>query len=40
MTKFYFLLFSAALFLAGCQTASKAYNKGDYADAIELGISG
>jgi hypothetical protein len=38
MTKFYFLLFSAALFLAGCQTASKAYNKGDYADAIELGI--
>lgn len=38
MTKFYFLLFLAALFMAGCQTVSKAYNKGDYADAIELGI--
>ncbi len=24
--------------MAGCQTVSKAYNKGDYADAIELGI--
>lgn len=38
MTKFYFFLFSAALFFAGCKTATKAYNKGDYADAIELGI--
>lgn len=38
MTKFYFLLLFASLFFAGCQTASKAYNKGDYADAIELGI--
>lgn len=38
MTKFYLLLFFASLFFAGCQTASKAYNKGDYADAIELGI--
>ena len=38
MTKFYLFLFLATLLFAGCQTASKAYNKGDYADAIELGI--
>lgn len=38
MNEFYFLLFSASFFVAGCNTASKAYNKGDYADAIELGI--
>ncbi|WP_121354391.1 hypothetical protein [Flavisolibacter nicotianae] len=38
MTKFYPLLLSASLFFIGCKTASKAYNKGDYADAIELGI--
>ena len=38
MTKFYSLLFVAILFFIGCRTASKAYNKGNYADAIELGI--
>ncbi|HEU4901623.1 MAG TPA: hypothetical protein VFT06_02500 [Flavisolibacter sp.] len=38
MTKFYLLLFSASLFFMGCKTASKAYSKGDYADAIELGV--
>ncbi len=38
MTKFYLFLLPAFLFFAGCKSASKAYNKGDYADAIELGI--
>ena len=38
MTKFYLFLLSASLFFIGCKTATKAYNKGDYADAIELGI--
>ncbi|HEY0041319.1 MAG TPA: hypothetical protein VGB71_11680 [Flavisolibacter sp.] len=38
MTKFYFLLLTASLFFAGCKSASKAYNKGDYSDAIELGV--
>lgn len=38
MNKFYFLLFSASLFFAGCKSASKAYNRGDYADAVELGV--
>ena len=37
MTKFYAFFF-AALFFAGCKTATKAYNKGDYTDAIELGV--
>jgi hypothetical protein len=37
MTKFYLPLL-AALFFIGCKSASKAYNKGDYADAVELGI--
>ena len=38
MTNFYFLLLSATLVFAGCKSASKAYNKGDYSDAIELGV--
>lgn len=39
MTKFYFLSLAAALlFLVSCKTASKAYNQGDYADAIELSV--
>jgi len=38
MTKFYLFFFSAALFFVGCKSASKAYNKGDYADAVELGV--
>ena len=37
MTKFYFLLMAVSVFLS-CKTVSKAYNKGDYADAIELGV--
>lgn len=38
MTKLYTFIVLAALFSLGCKTATKAYNKGDYADAIELGI--
>ena len=38
MTKFYLLLLGYTLIFYSCKTASKAYNKGDYADAIELGI--
>lgn len=38
MTKLYLPVLFASLFFAGCKSASKAYNKGDYADAIELGI--
>jgi hypothetical protein len=38
MTKFYLLLVAASIFFVGCKTASKAYSKGDYADAIELGV--
>ena len=37
MTKFYFLLFTA-LFFIGCRTATKAYDKGDYDNAVELGV--
>jgi hypothetical protein len=38
MTKFYSYLFAACVLFAGCKSASKAYNKGDYTDAIELGV--
>lgn len=38
MTKLYSFLFAAFVFFSGCRTAGKAYNKGDYADAIELGV--
>jgi hypothetical protein len=38
MTKFYLLLIAASLYLFSCKSASKSYNKGDYADAIELGV--
>lgn len=38
MTKLYLSFLSCLLFFAACKTASKAYNKGDYADAIELGV--
>lgn len=38
MTKLYVLLFSASLLFAGCKSASKAYSRGDYADAVELGV--
>lgn len=37
MTKFYFLLL-ASLFFIGCKTAVKAYDKGDYDNAVELGV--
>ena len=37
MRQFYLSLF-AFLLLAGCRSAQKSYSKGDYADAIELGI--
>lgn len=38
MTKFYLLLIAATAFITGCKTATKSYNKGDYASAIELGV--
>lgn len=39
MTKFYFLLLASfSLYLFSCKSASKSYQKGDYADAIELGV--
>ena len=37
MTKFYFLL-AAACFFISCKSVTKSYNKGDYAEAIELGV--
>ena len=40
MTKFYTTFFLAAVtvFFVSCKSASKAYNKGDYTEAIERGI--
>ena len=38
MTKFYLLLLTASIFFISCKTATKAYNKGDYADAVEMGV--
>jgi tetratricopeptide (TPR) repeat protein len=38
MTKFYLLVITASVYLLGCKSASKSYQKGDYADAIELGV--
>lgn len=38
MPKFYLLLIAASAFYISCKTANKAYNQGDYADAIELGV--
>jgi tetratricopeptide (TPR) repeat protein len=38
MTKFYLLVITASVYLFGCKSASKSYQKGDYADAIELGV--
>ncbi|RYZ30898.1 MAG: hypothetical protein EOO10_01125 [Chitinophagaceae bacterium] len=38
MTKFYLLLIAATAFITSCKTATKSYNKGDYASAIELGV--
>src|SRR6476660_9016038 len=39
MTKFYSLCICCLLILAySCKTASKAYQKGDYTNAVELGV--
>lgn len=38
MIKFYLTVLTFSLFFVGCKTASKAYSKGDYADAVELGV--
>ena len=39
MTKLYlFALAGSLILLGGCKSASKAYQKGDYTDAIELGV--
>lgn len=38
MTKLYFIVAAFSLLFVGCKSASKAYNRGDYADAIELGV--
>ena len=38
MLKFYTLLFLSICSLLACKTASKAYDKGDYANAIDLAI--
>lgn len=38
MTKFYAFVIACSLFIVSCKTASKAYQKGDYTDAIELGV--
>ena len=36
MTKFYLLLIVAAFF--SCKSVSKSYNKGDYTEAVEIGV--
>ncbi len=38
MTKFYLLLIVFPIYFFSCKSASKSYQKGDYADAIELGV--
>ena len=38
MIKFYHLPFFLCIYLFSCKSASKSYQKGDYADAIELGV--
>ena len=38
MTKFYFLLMAASLVVISCKTADKSFRKGEYLDAIELGL--
>src|SRR5215203_5356239 len=38
MTKFYYLLIALSFYLFSCKSASKSYQKGDYTDAIELGV--
>ncbi len=38
MTKFYSLLLLSLFYLGACKTATKAYDRGDYNNAIELAI--
>ena len=38
MYKLYLFLIVLSLYIPGCKSANKAYQKGDYADAIELGV--
>lgn len=38
MTKLYTILLIGMLAAIGCRTASKAFKKGDYTDAVELGV--
>ncbi len=38
MIKLYSLLIAASFFFISCKTASKSYDKGNYDDAIELGV--
>ena len=38
MSKFYLLLLVSSILIIGCKSASKAYDKGNYSDAIELAI--
>jgi hypothetical protein len=38
MTKLYTLLLLSTFYLVACKSASKSYQKGDYADAIEMGV--
>jgi tetratricopeptide (TPR) repeat protein len=38
MTKFYSLLLLSFFYLSACKTATKAYDRGDYNNAIELAI--
>jgi hypothetical protein len=38
MKKFYFLGLFSVLIIFSCKTANKSYQKGDYTEAIELGI--
>ncbi len=38
MTKLYSILLLSLVYLGACKTASKAYDKGDYKNAIELAV--
>jgi hypothetical protein len=38
MIRFYTLSFLSLLFFASCKTASKAYEQGDYANAVEIAV--
>src|SRR5205823_3130682 len=38
MTKLYLFIIAFGIILPGCKTASKAFQKGEYSDAISLGV--